>query len=140
MGNLFFYYEEYLYIILAVHLIISLVLSYFISVYALKRFKKSSKTIDEKDELRLKQIEDKSFIYRFLFKASLHRCNQLTLFLFSLLFNISIPFLGYFFTIWLFWYMVNVKYEEKILDTNVLDLDEFGESFWKLNDSSERVQ
>lgn len=129
MGNLFFYYEEYLYIILAVHLIISLVLSYFISVYALKRFKKSSKTIDEKDELRLKQIEDKSFIYRFLFKASLHRYNQLTLFLFSLLFNISIPFLGYFFTIWLFWYMVNVKYEEKILDTNVLDLDEFGESF-----------
>ena len=129
MGDLFFYYEEYLYIILAVHLIISLVLSYFISVYALKRFKKSSKTIDEKDELRLKQVEDKSFIYRFLFKASLHRYNQLTLFLFSLLFNISIPFLGYFFTIWLFWYMVKVKYEEKILDTNVLDLDEFGESF-----------
>jgi len=129
MGDIFFCYEKYLDIVLAFHLIISLVVSYFISVYALKRFKKSTELIDKKDDLRLKQVEDKSFIYKFLFKASLHKYNQLTLFLFSFLFNFSVPFLGYFFTIWIFWYMINVKYEEKLLNTNVLNLDEFGESF-----------
>jgi len=129
MGDIFFYYEKHLDTVLAFHLIISLVVSYFISVYALKRFQKSTKIIDKKDDLRMKQVEDKSLIYKFLFKASLHKYNQLTLFLFSFLFNFSVPFLGYLFTLWIFWYMINVKYEEKLLDTNVLNLDDFGESF-----------
>ncbi|WP_297443353.1 hypothetical protein [Sulfurimonas sp.] len=132
MTNLFGYYEEYIYIILIVHLVISVVLAFVISIYALKRFEKSSKKIDAKDALRLTQTEDKSWFYKLLFKASLHKNNQIGIFIFTLFFNISIPFLGYFFTLWLFWYMVNVKYEKQVLDTNILDLDEFKNSFLKV--------
>ena len=129
MSNPFVFYEHHLDIILIIHLIISILFSLLVSFYALKRFKKSTKKIDALDEQRLKSIQDKSWFFRTLYKASLHKNNQIAIFLFSLLFNISVPFLGYFFTLWIFWYMVNVKYEEKILDTNILDLDEFQESF-----------
>ena len=127
--NPFVYYQNHVYILLLIHLLISLVVSLAISFYALKRFKKSTKKIDALDAHRLKSIEDKSWFFKFLYRASLHKNNQIAIFLFSFLFNISVPFLGYFFTIWIFWYMVNVKYEEKIIDTNILDLDEFQESF-----------
>ena len=126
------YYEEQLDVLLVLHVVISFVVSYLISVYALKRFKKSTETIDERDKLRIEQIKDKSFIYKFFFKVSLHKHNQLSLFLFSFLFNLSIPLLGYFFTLWIFWYMVNVKYAEKLLETNVLNFDEFSETFLKV--------
>jgi len=125
----FIYYEHHVHILLLIHLLISLLVSLLISFYALKRFKKSTKEIDMLDAHRLRSIEDKSWFFKFLYRASLHKNNQIAIFLFSFLFNISVPFLGYFFTIWVFWYMVNVKYEEKIIDTNILDLDEFQESF-----------
>ncbi len=129
MINPFIFYENHLHIILLIHLLLSILFSLFISFYALKRFKKSTKKIDLQDKKRVKSIEDKSWIFKTLYKASLHKNNQIAIFLFSFLFNISLPFLGYFFTLWIFWYMVNVKYEEKIIDTNILDLDEFQESF-----------
>jgi len=125
----FHYYENHVHILLLLHLLISLVVSLAISFYALKRFKKSTKEIDALDAHRLKSIEDKSWFFKFLYRASLHKNNQVAIFLFSFLFNISVPFLGSFFALWIFWYMVNVKYEEKIIDTNILDLDEFQESF-----------
>jgi hypothetical protein len=129
MSNPFVHYEQHLGLILWIHLLLSLCVALIISVYALKRFKKSTKKINIQDAQRLKDIEGKSWFYRILFKASLHKNNQITVFLFSFLFNLTVPFLGYFFTLWVFWYMVNVKYEEKILDTNILDLEEFQESF-----------
>ena len=129
LNSPFVYYEHHVYILLFIHLLLSLIVSLFISFYALKRFKKSTQKIDELDAHRLHQIEEKGWFFKFLYRASLHKYNQITIFLFSFLFNISVPFLGYFFTIWIFWYMVNVKYEEKIIDTNILDLDEFQESF-----------
>jgi hypothetical protein len=128
-NNPFVFYEHHLDTILIIHLIISILFSLLISFYALKRFKKSTAKIDLQDQQRLQGIENKSWFFKLLFKASLHKNNQIAIFLFTFLFNISVPFLGYFFTLWIFWYMVNVKYEEKILDTNILDLDEFQESF-----------
>ena len=125
----FIYYEHHVYLLLFIHLLLSLFVSLFISFYALKRFKKSTEQIDALDAHRLREIEEYSWFFKFLYRASLHKNNQSAIFLFSFLFNISVPFLGYFFTIWIFWYMVNVKYEEKIIDTNILDLDEFQESF-----------
>jgi len=132
MINLFAYYEQHIFTILIIHFIISVVLAFLISIYALKRFQKSTKEIDEKDEQRLKSIKNKNWFFKALYYASLHKNNQIALFAFSFLFNLSIPFLGYFFSIWIFWYMLNVKYDEKIMNTNVLDLDEFNESFLKV--------
>ena len=128
-SNPFVYYEHHVDIILLIHLIISFFVSLLISFYALKRFKKSTKKIDLQDAHRVADIQDCSWFFKILFKASLHKNNQIAIFLFSFLFNLSVPFLGYFFTLWVFWYMVNVKYEEKVLDTNILDLDEFQDSF-----------
>ena len=128
-SNPFVYYEQHVDTILLIHLIISFFISLLISFYALKRFKKSTKKIDLQDAHRVAGIQNRSWFFKVLFKASLHKNNQIAIFLFSFLFNLSVPFLGYFFTLWIFWYMANVKYEEKVLDTNILDLDEFQDSF-----------
>ena len=71
-------------------------------------------------------------VFKFLFKLSLHKNNQRTIFVFFFLFNISIPFLGYFFTIWIAWYLLHVKYKQKAISTNVLNLDEFSVTFLKV--------
>ncbi len=132
MTSPFIFYENHFLPLIVLHIILSLLVSLAISFYALKRFKKSCKTLNLQDEERLQNIEDKGWFFKLLFKASLHKNNQLAIFIFSFLFNLSVPFLGYFFTVWIFWYMVNVKYEEKIVDTNILDLEEFQESFFEV--------
>ena len=128
-SNPFVYYEQHVDTILLIHLIISFFISLLISFYALKRFKKSTKKIDLQDVNRVANIQDRNWFFKVLFKASLHKNNQIAIFFFSFLFNLSVPFLGYFSTLWIFWYMTNVKYEEKIIDTAILDLDEFQNSF-----------
>lgn len=129
MTDIFAYYEYHVYIVLLLHLLVTFFLSIIISVYGLNRFVKSSEKVDRQDALRLAARQSRNWFYKFLFKVSLHKNNQISIFVFVFLFNIAIPFLGYFFTLWLFWYMVNVKYKKQTVDTNILDLDEFKNSF-----------
>ena len=132
MNDIFDFIQHHTFLISGFHIIISSGLAFVASKVILKRFLKSSKKIDLKDQKRLAQIMRQPLFNRFLFKISLHKNNQIAIFSFMLLFNLSIPFLGYFFTLWITWYLVNVKYEKKVVATNMLNLDEFSTSFLKV--------
>jgi tetratricopeptide (TPR) repeat protein len=43
------------------------------------------------------------------------------------------PLIGYIFSYWISWYLKHVSYEKKVLNTNILNLDEFGMSFLKID-------
>jgi len=114
------------------HIVISMILAVLLSGYTKSRFKNGGKDILLEDEERLNLMEDKSIIHRFLFKFSLHKNNYITNLLFVFVFNLSLPVVGYIITIWISWYLKNVDYEDKISNTNILNLDEFGISFLKV--------
>jgi tetratricopeptide (TPR) repeat protein len=113
-------------------MIISFVLAIVLSRYTLKRFVEKTKEIELKDAHRLKEIMDESRLFKLLFKASLHKNNRKTNIFFMFLFNFSMPLVGYLFSMWIAWYLKNVSYEQKISHTNILNLDEFGMSFLKV--------
>ncbi len=110
--------ENYLYIFLF-HTIISTFISLFMVFYLSKRFKNKIDTMPK----------SKNFIVKLLHMASTHQSNKITIFLFFMLFNFTMPLVGYVFSFWLAYYFVHVKYIKKISDINILDLSEFEESF-----------
>lgn len=135
MNNLFNLAQQYFFILFFIHILLSIVLSFIISKYALKRFKKSGAEIVAKDKQRLLYMHTQKWFSQLLLKISLYQNNQIAIFLFTITLNIALPFIGYFVTVWLFWYMVNIKYDKKVLDTNTLNLDEFKSSFLKVERS-----
>ncbi|MBE0491331.1 MAG: hypothetical protein IBX44_03655 [Sulfurospirillum sp.] len=88
--------------------------------------------MQKKDAHRLEEIVDQSRFFKLLFQISLHKNNQKTNIAFMFLFNITIPVIGYAFSIWIAWYLKNISYEKKVSNTNILNLDEFGVSFLKV--------
>ncbi len=128
MDKIFSFYTEHFYLLLTFHILITLSLALLMSRYALKRFKTECRT----DRYRLQSIQGSSLFYTFLFQASLHKNNPYTIFVFVVAFNMAIPFAGYFFTLWLFWYMTHISYPPKVVNTTMLNLDEFETSFLKI--------
>ena len=128
MDNIFAFYSNHFYPLLALHICIILLLAFGISKYAVKRFT----TVCKEDAYRFQAVQDRSLFYRFLFSASLHKNNPTTIFFFVLAFNLAIPYAGYFFTLWLFWYMTHIEYAQKVVNTDMLNLDEFETSFLKI--------
>jgi len=132
MDSFFIFYEKHIVIIYAIHIVISLVLALFSALYLRKRYSKNSEEIKQKDKTREEAVELNSSLFKLLFKVSLHKNNFITNFLFIFFFNLPIPLIGYIFTIWIVWYLGYVTYEKKVIHTNVLNLDEFGMSFLKV--------
>jgi tetratricopeptide (TPR) repeat protein len=128
MDNIFSYYTAHFYLLFSIHIFIILLLAFFFSRYATKRFT----TVCDADAYRLQGIQERSLFFKFLFSASLHKNNPRAIFLFVIAFNLAIPYIGYFFTLWLFWYMTHIKYQPKAVNTNMLNLDEFETSFLKI--------
>jgi len=131
MDNFTSFVEPYIPLLYLLHIIISIVLSAFLTKYIKKRFI-NDEVVNKKDLLRLEKIEDKSLMFRLFFKISLHKNNTKMSFFFLFLFNIAIPVLGYPLSIWTAWYLCNVTYDKKVAKTNILNLDEFGHSFLKI--------
>jgi len=131
MDNFTSFVEPYIPFLYLLHIIISIVLSAFLTKYIKKRFI-NDEVVNKKDLLRLEEIKDKSLIFCLFFKISLHKNNTKVSFFFLFLFNIAIPVLGYPLSIWTAWYLYNVTYDKKIAKTNILNLDEFGHSFLKI--------
>jgi len=98
----------------------------------MKRFVRKTEEIELRDKKRLDEIIGKNIVFRTLFKVSLHKNNRITNFLFMFLFNFSMPIVGYAFSIWITLYLKHVKYEKVVANTNILNLDEFGTSFLKV--------
>ena len=114
------------------HIILSIVSAILVTKYNDKRFANDTEEISAKDKHRLEEIVNKSLIFRLLFRVSLHKNNKVTNFLFMFLFNLAMPVIGYFLSAWIAWYLNNIKYEKKVSNTNILNLDEFGMSFLKV--------
>jgi len=109
-----------------IYILVTLLFSYLLSFYLQRRFPtKEIKQIQE-------NLEERSWLYRFLSKASEYKNNRISTTLFLFFFNIAMPLIGYIFTLWIVWYLINVKYEKKIVFTNILDLDEFKNTFMKV--------
>ena len=119
-------------IIIFVHTLLSLLLAIFLSKYIAKRFISSDVTIDARDKLRIEAMEEKSLFVRLLFSASLHKNNPKTTLAFFFLFIFTMPLIGYVASIWLAWYLRTIQYTKKVTNTNILNLDEFGISFLKV--------
>lgn len=131
-NNLLYSFQPYIVLLYIIHIILSLVVAIVLSRYTLKRFAYNTKAIEKRDAHRLEEIIDQSIFFKLLYQISLHKNNQKTNIAFMFLFNFSIPVIGYIFSIWIAWYLKNVSYEKKVSNTNILNLDEFGVSFLKV--------
>lgn len=133
MANSFlFSLESHILFLYLLHTVISFFMALFLSKYTMKRFAHDTKQIQKKDAHRLEEIVNESRIFKLLFRVSLHKNNQKTNILFMFLFNFSMPLIGYIFSIWIAWYLRNISYEKTVSNTNILNLDEFGISFLKV--------
>ena len=124
--------EPYALVLYAIHMLISLVLAFILSLITAIRFKYKGEKENKKDKLRLDAISERNFMYKKLFNVSLHKNNRVTNIFFFFLFNLAMPVVGYIFSIWIALYLRNVKYQKKVTHTNILNLDEFGISFLKV--------
>jgi hypothetical protein len=116
---------------IAVYLLATALFSYIVAFYMKKRFPQDDEYHKNLDEQKLRALQNTK-IQRFLALVSLYRYNRLAITLFVFCFNVAIPFFGYIFTIWISWYLVNVKYGKKVVLTNILDLNEFKKTFLKV--------
>ena len=115
-----------------IHILISFLLAVVLSSITRKRYVTQGDSVTQKDKLRAQHIAHKGFIYKTLFKVSLHKNNTITNILFLFFFNLAMPVVGYLFSIWITFYLKNVSYQKKVTNTNILNLDEFGTSFLKV--------
>ncbi len=124
--------EKYVVVFYIVHIIITIIVAILSAKYLKKRFISGSDEIIEKDAIRVQAIENESFMFKLWFKVSLHRNNPKTIFLFIFVFNLSLPVVGYLFTLWTVRYLNNVSYQKRVVDTSIINLDEFETSFLKV--------
>lgn len=123
--------ENYFYLILAVHLVISVVLAYMLHFLLKKRFVDTPE-LRSRDEKELASIEEDSLrdrIAKRLFRLSFHRYNSFYAFLLLFLLNFSMPIVGYLSAMWIAYYLRSVVYEKRERMTHTLNLDEFDEVF-----------
>jgi len=120
-------------ILYVTHILLSMMTAYFLALYVKDRFVVDSKEVKLKDGKRLQEISHSSRIFRILFNVSLHKNNRKTSTFFLFIFNLSMPVVGYFFCAWIAYYLKIVSYQKKVLNTNILNLDEFGMSFLKID-------
>jgi tetratricopeptide (TPR) repeat protein len=117
---------------MAVYILVTLLFAYILSFYLQKRFKGADKEHLALDKRSIQLIENSSWLQRTLARAFLYKNNRLMITLFFFLFNIAIPVIGYPFTLWICWYLVNITYKKSVVFTNILDLDEFKNRFMEV--------
>ncbi|MEA2091803.1 MAG: hypothetical protein U9O83_05520 [Campylobacterota bacterium] len=132
VSSLIYSLEPYVTVLYFIHAVVSLIFAVVLSKFIAKRFVTNTKEVQLKDKYRLEEITNESLIFKLLFRVALHKNNQITTIIFIFLFNISIPIVGYIFSIWIIWYLKSVSYEKKVAHTNILNLDEFEFSFLKI--------
>ena len=119
--------DSYFFIFLVLHILLSLLIAFIVARYIKKRFVTTKH--EHEDLQRLHLMTNKTHLHRLLFHASLHRNNVKSSFSYFFIFNFSMPLLGYIASIWYAWQLVHTVYQKKTINTNLLNLDEFGISF-----------
>ena len=126
--------EEHFFLFYSVHIVISFIIALILSSFISSRFNTNTPQAKQQDSRRLQAISNRSSrIFRLLFNFSLHKNNRKTSLVFIFLFNLAMPLVGYIFSFWIAWYLKNVTYDKKVLNTNILNLDEFSTSFLKVD-------
>jgi len=133
VNSLIQFVEENFFLFYGIHIVISFIVAFFLARYIKDRFIVDSQEVKLKDGRRLQEIGHNSRLFRILFNVSLHKNNRKTSTFFLFLFNLSMPIVGYFFSAWIAYYLKTVSYQKKVLNTNILNLDEFGISFLKVD-------
>jgi len=121
--------HEQIVLFLSLHVIISVIIAFIVAIYIKKRYDTSSEASKANDKRRLEAVAHRSLFFRALFQISLHKYNMIAVFLFFVVFNLSVPVFGYIASAWVAYFLLHVKYEQKFISTNILNLDEFGYSF-----------
>jgi len=119
--------DQNFFIVLTLHTIISILISLGVAYYIKKRFVTTG--FEKEDLHRLQMMTNKTRFHRLLFHASLHRHNFKSSFNYFVIFNFSMPLLGYIASLWFAWHLVHVKYEKKAISSGMINLDEFTISF-----------
>ena len=114
-----------------IYLFVTLAFSYIVAFYLRSRFPEADEEHRLQDLHKIKLLQHTK-VQKILAKASLYKNNRIMATLFIFLFNMAIPVLGYIFTLWLTWYLTHVKYEQKVISTNILNLDTFKNTFMKI--------
>ena len=89
MDKIFEFYQHNVLVLYVIHIIITFILAFITSKYLLKRFVEHDKKIDLLDKKRADEVELSSKIFKLLFKLSLHKNNQKTIFAFVFLFALQ---------------------------------------------------
>lgn len=122
-----FVLDRYFFLFLILHTLLSIIIAFVVAHYIKKRF--VTRGYEHEDFHRLQLLTNKTRLHRLLFYASLHRNNVKSSFNYFFIFNFSMPLLGYIASVWFAWHLVHIKYEKKVIKSNILNLDEFGISF-----------
>jgi len=123
--------DSHFIIFVILHTLISIFIALIVAIYVKKRFVTTG--YEHEDLHRLQLLSNKTHFHRLLFHASLHRNNVKSSFNFFFIFNFSMPLLGYIASFWYAWQLVHVKYKQQVINSNMLNLDEFGISFLEVN-------
>jgi len=119
------------FILMLIHICLSLAIAFMVAKYIKRRF--ATIGYEHEDLHRLHLMSNKTYFHRLLFHASLHRNNVKSSFNYFFIFNFSMPLLGYIASLWFAWQLVHVKYEKQIINSNLLNLDEFSVSFLEVH-------
>ncbi len=132
IASFILFVENNFVILFFVHIALSLIMAEFLSDFTKKRFVKNTKKVREQDEVRVQIVEQESAIFKLFFEVSLHKHNAITSRVFLFFFNFTIPLFGIFTSTWIMYYLMNITYSKKVENTNILNLDEFGMGFLKV--------
>ena len=132
MNDIILFINDNFVIVYFFHIILSFLSAYQLAKFTRLRYPTDTTSAKKNDKQRLNEIILEGKAFKFLFQASLQKNNFKANVVFLFLFMLLMPVLGYFFAIWITWYLRNVKYSKKVHQTNILNLDEFKHSFMKI--------
>jgi len=123
--------DSYFIMFVVLHTFLSIIIAFIVAQYIKKRFATTGKEYEDLHRLQL--MTNKTYFHRLLFHASLHKNNVKSSFNYFFIFNFSMPMLGYISSLWFAWQLVHTKYEKQVINSNLLNLDEFGISFLEVH-------
>jgi len=132
MNDIILFLNSHFVISYFLHMIVSFALAWYLAKYTRIRYPTDTKTAKEIDQKRSQEVMLYSKAFLFLFQVSLHKNNYYANVAFLFLISLLLPGVGYFFIVWITWYLRHTKYSKEVSSTSILNLDEFRNSFMKV--------
>ncbi|NPA66214.1 MAG: hypothetical protein GXO11_04950 [Epsilonproteobacteria bacterium] len=126
-NNITLFFDEHFYIILVIHIVLSLLLAFYLHFWLKKRFISNDiTTLKDLEELKLINTNTlRGKLLKFFFQYSFHKYNPVHSIMFLFFLNFSMPLFGYVASLWIAYYLKTVRYKRIVQTTHMLNLDEF---------------